>query len=367
MQLSKKVNSARIEEKVYRSLKERISYSDLKTYDTNRSKFFKTRILGEEVRETESTSLVMGSLVHCLLADMGDFDTKFHITSAKKPGGQIGELCDALFLRTLKSISTNEVGDKIQQDKFETLFSDAFNSVKYNFSGEEVAFKKKDLEWALEKFQVEGQMYYNDCMECIGKSIVSIPQIEQAEKLVQKLKSHPYTADIVNVQSTEEIEVFNELPILFKIGNVDYKSMPDKMHIDHVKKEVRSYDYKTSWMAGTPEYAYLLNKYYLQLGLYNYAITQWLQEHKLEGYTVLPMMFIFIDTTGFHDPLILQPSKDDVERAWRGFTVTGRIYHGIQYLIDEIQHCLSEGVWTTTSELSKNGGIHRMQIRYGSR
>lgn len=361
--IRKKVEENRLSETQYRSIKNRLSYSSIKLFDTDRRAFYSQIVMGEQKKDKESISLVLGSLVHCLLSGGEDFHEKYHIASAVKPSGQMGLLIDNLIDRSLKSMV-----DGIQTDKFSVLFGDAFIATKFDYEGNEIAFKKKELPKVLEMFEgTDAEIYYNECLETIGKTVVSIGTIENAERLVEKIKSHRYTSEYANAVTEGDIEVFNELPVLFEIADVPYKAMLDKIIVDHSKKQIEPVDWKTSWDNENPEAGYTKYGYYLQASMYNLALLKWQVDHKLEGYKVLPMRFVFIDTTGFNDPVLLGLSQDDLDRAMRGFTLRGFHYNGLQFLMDEITWCVQEGIWTTTRELNKCNGVYKLRLKYGSR
>ncbi len=278
MNLSPKVNQNRISEKEYRNLRDRLSYSYLKLFDQDRESFFKQLILGEKKIEKQTPSIVMGQLVHTLLSQE-DFDVKFHISQTSKPVGQMGELCDALYTRSMQSL--NEFNE--QQDNFKMIFSDAVRRVKYDFNGEEIAFKKKDEAKILEMFEgTNAELYYKEqTIDAFGKIIVSIPQIEQAERLVQKIKENSVTERYVNqqtewldeVRDIKAIEIYNELPILFNYMEIPCKILPDKLKIDHVNKTIEPIDWKcSSWDNESPEGSYLKYAYYIQAALYDTGI-----------------------------------------------------------------------------------------------
>jgi len=211
MQLTKRVESDRITETEYRKIRERLSYSSIKLFDNDRKKFYEECVMGIKKVEKQSVSLVLGSLVHLLLGNPDEFDQKFHIAQVTKPKGQMGQLVDNLFARTLQSAEVVD-GKLVQQDSFPTLFADAVQRTKYSFEGEEIAFMKKDEAKILSMFEADGQLYYDELLNTVGKTVVSIPTIDQAEKLVNRLKAHPYTAELANLQSGTDVECFNELP-----------------------------------------------------------------------------------------------------------------------------------------------------------
>lgn len=363
MQLARRVEQNRISEKEYRKIKV-LHYSALKKFDTSRHDFFLEYVMGEAPREKKSKSLILGSLVHSNLCGFtdGNIDhTKFVLAQNKPPAGQVGELVEELVDRSMRSMS-----DGVQQDNFKIIFEDAFQRTKYDFDGNEVKFKGKTVEKALELFQATGEAYYKECMENIGKDVVSMAQLESAEKLSKKLREHAWTAEYANMNACSSIDVFNELPILFELDLVPYKAMLDKIIVYHDRKEIQPIDWKTTW-SDNVDYAYLKYGYYLQCCLYNMALNIWKIEHDLQEYKVLPMKNVFIDTEGFNAPIILTLSEDDIDRAYRGFSNRGIHYNGLKYIQEEIAECVATGDWTSTKKLRKSNGVKRLNIRYGSR
>jgi hypothetical protein len=360
-------------DKEYRSLKSRLSYSNLKTYVQNRTKFMNECVLGI-VSEKEATgATIVGDIVHVMLAGReGEFDNKFHISQIDPPKGQLGELCDALYKRTLKSLTYNELEEKyIQTDSFETLFKDAVDSIKYDYNLKEVKFMGKSLEKILELFStadkdgVIPEQYYKEQVECTGKQIVSMSNIETAERIVNHLKEHPYTAELVNLQTSNEIEVFNELVVLYEIDGIPYRSMIDKCLINHKQKVIVTYDYKTTYDNENGfEYSYLKYGYWLQAGLYAIAIKEWAKEHGLQDYTIIPIRYIAIDTTGQNAPVIYELSDKDVLLGQRGFTVRGKHYPGVMQIHHDIQWGLSTGIWNTSKKIHEANGRVSMEIVY---
>jgi len=368
----KKIHNERLTEKEYRNIKSAINYSAIKLFDKSREQFYNEIILGNPRRDKPSVAKTMGSMIHSLLAgEEGLFDQKFQLLQGRElsPTTHMYTLVENLYERSLQSIDENGM----QKDKFEVIFEDAVQRTKYDYNGNEVMFKGKGVDKILALFQEQGEDVYQQKLAATGKTVVSAQQIEQGEKLVEKLKAHPYTREYANAETTNEITVFNELPILCTINGIEYKGMPDRMIIDHTKKVVKTIDWKSAHSVDEAAYnggvvgQYLSYGYYIQAALYKLLIEHWCKENEMEDYTVEPMTFIYIDTRGFMDPVVLPLSQDDIDRAWRGFTVSGRVYHGLEYLLREIVWCNETSKWGSNSELDKNNGVTRINIRYGSR
>jgi hypothetical protein len=360
MNITKKVEDSRISEQTYRGLKDRLSYSSIKKFDSDRQAFYKEMVLGEVKEEKISSSIIMGHLVHTLLSGM-DFDEKFHIAVSAEPKGQMADLVNNLYNRTLKSID-KETG--MQTDSFETIFMDAVTATKYDYNMQEVAFKGKDAAKILSMFTGDAEIYYKEKLLAIGKMVVSVPVVQQAERLVEKIKAHPHSQYYANVKTDTGVEVFHELPILFDIDEVPYKAMVDKVIVDHIDKTIAPIDWKTSWDNENPQQSYTKFGYYLQAAMYNYALTVWAKEHGLEGYQILPMKFIFIDTAGFADPVVLVLSSNDLREARDGFHLRGYKYSGLTELIKQITWHVETGIWSSAMAIAQNNGEVTLDLNY---
>lgn len=368
------VSNRSMTESEYRSLNERLSYSLLKLYAQNRPKFYKQVICQEITPKESSNATIVGDIAHVLLADhQGEFDTKFHITSVDPPKGQLGELCEILYRRAIKSVRYNEQeGTYTQTERFETLFQEAVQQVKYDYNSmKEVKFVGKNLEKILELFTTPdkdgnvAEMWYKEALDTIGKQIVTADQCEKAEKVVEVLRTHSYTADIVNQVTEGDVEIFNELIILYSIDGILYRSMVDKLKVSHEKKEIQPYDYKATYdVENGWEYSYLKFFYHLQVGLYDIAIKEWAIEHKLQDYTVKPMVYIAADTTGQDAPVVYTMTDQDVLMAKRGFSVRGKTYPGVESIHRNIQWNLESGLWNTSKEIHENNGKMLMGLKY---
>jgi hypothetical protein len=161
------------------------------------------------------------------------------------------------------------------------------------------------------------------------------------------------------------IEVFNEMPILFEIGDVPYKSLVDKVIIDHEAKTIQPIDWKTSWDNEEPSYAYLKFGYYIQAAMYDMALTNWKNDKGMADYVLHPMKFIFCDTGGFSDPIVLNTDGHDIMRGHKGFTVRGYRYRGLDELINDIQWHLETGIWSTSKTIADKKGNIKLDILYG--
>jgi hypothetical protein len=361
MELKAIVQNRQMSESEYRGLKDRLSYSSIKDFDTDREKFFREFVMGEARKESSSNALILGSLVHCLLANQ-HIEDKFYELKPIKAKGQMKDLAEALFKQSFRKLE-----DGARTEPFLTLFTDAVNSVKLDSAGNEIAFKNKNIETILGMFEKSvAEEYYNDLMSSKGKMPVTETQVKKAEVLVGRLREHSFTYMYANAMTDKTTTVYNELPILFEVKGVAYKSMVDRIIVDHEQKLISPIDWKTSWDNEEPQRAYLKFGYYLQAGLYHFAIKKWAEENNMGDYTVEPMKYIFCDTSGFSDPVVLVLSKDDISKAWTGFTIRGYRYRGLAELMEDIAWHNDNAIWTTSKEIHDKKGHIKLSIEYGA-
>lgn len=366
MNLTKKSNT-QMSEKEYRDIKGSLNYSAIRVYLSSRTKFYKQFILNEVQEDEQSAESIIGSIAHVKMADReGEFDSKYVLASAKEPTGQMMTLVQNLYKIARRSMTA----ELVQTREFEQLFLDAVQETKYGANLEVIAFKGKELPKILEMFTETDkngccpEKYYQELLNHTGKQVVTISQITGAERAVEILKNHQYTRDIVAIQTGGDIEVWNELPILWKWRHVPCKSMIDKLVIDHQKKTVSIYDWKFTWDENFT-YSYIKNKYWLQVGMYHMAVLHWmLEEHSMKDYTLNPMCYVICDPVGNSAPLVYQLTNKDTMAAVHGFTVRGIKYPGVEEVLEDIDYHVESAVWNSPVQAQKNNGQMSINIQY---
>jgi hypothetical protein len=347
-------------EKDYRKEK-RLSYSSVKDFDLDRIKFYKKHILFDQSEQTEmSTAMLLGSLIDCLLFSNETFDEKFHIANCIAPTGQIGDFTAELCSITLKSLNEDLV---VTRDLTE-MMEEAFKNVKYDRKGAEVKFKGKDFKWLVANFVgTEAESYYKECRSQFSKDVVDMNLINAANKIVEELKTCEWTKDIINATTTKDIEVLDQLIVLFEVGTEPFKAMLDRVIIDHKEKTIASYDLKVTYSGEDFQYNYWKMRYYLQVASYYLALMYYKKSRPdLEGYTVLPIEFIVGSSTLNSNPLIYTLTAVNVNEGLYGYiTKAGNKYKGLYELIEDINWHKKNQLWRNSKEVYDNKG--RMVIK----
>jgi len=326
------------------------SSSSLKDFSMDRKKYHKKYILNEVVEDEESKAATTGRLVETLLMEPHLFEEKFHVsTCMSTPTGLMLDFVEALYKHTKEA--TAEDGTITRS--FEDMCKDAY---------EDSGFKIK-IDAVLNKFiGSEAEIYYKEIREVRSKNltVVTTKEIDTAEKIVNELRTNAVTADIVNLVSDSRYSVYNQLQVEgYSVENHIFKSMMDKVIVDHDKKLITVYDLKCTWSVENfyDEY-YLYRRAYIQGYLYYYAAKHHFAD--LDGYNVLYPKFIVCDSTNYMNPLLYSMTIDSFENAEKGFEYKGRKYPGVKQLIEDLTWALENDKWNISRENYINNGVVKL-------
>lgn len=358
-------------EKEYRAL-DIDSYSSIKVFLDDRKKYYKKFILKEVIKEEDTPETRFGSLVDCLLFTPEEYEERYCLSLTKIPTGQYGKLVSELWRVTLNSI--NDAGEVTRS--LDSMFEDAYNAVKFNKDGEVVDFKRDSLIEAKGKFLgSDSEAHYKQLRESYGKVIIELSELENAQKVVQELKSNSVTREVINMKTDDRFEVYSQFAI---VGEIDFSKAPfkggdgkkypikcliDKLIIDHKKKMIHIYDLKTAWDNENQfQYNYFKYKYYIQMAVYFYLVVEWKKQRKdIADYAVVHMRFMVAESTNYKNPLIHTTDGDNFHQAMGGFIIGSKYYPGVVKAIQDLIWHKEKGIWNISKENYENNGIVKIQ------
>jgi hypothetical protein len=328
------------------------SSSSLKEFSQNRKKYYKKYILNEKVEEEDNLAATMGRVVETMLLEPEEFDNRFHMSIvASAPTGLMLDFVEALYKHT--AAATNE--DGVLTRNFEEICKDA-----YVDSG----FKIK-LDAVLNKFMgSDAEVYYKEIREVRSKglTVVTTKDVDNATKIVEELKTNDFTAGIVNLVPSARYSIYNQLQIEgYKVKGHEFKSMLDKVVVDHNEKTIRPYDLKCTWSVENfyKEY-YLYRRAYIQGYLYYYAVKHHFADLLKDGYTPMYPAFIVCDSTNYTAPLVYQMSDVNMTDANNGFEYKGSQYPGVESLIEDLKWAIENDKWNISRENYINNGVVKL-------
>jgi hypothetical protein len=324
------------------------SSSSLKEFSMDRKKYYRKYVLGEDVDDKDTQAATTGRIVETLLLEPEEFDSRFHMSScAESPSALMLAFVNALYKHTKEA--TDDNGNVTRS--FEDISKDAYV---------ESGFKIK-YEAVISKFVgSDAEIYYNEMrlVKSKGLTVVTSEDVTNAEKIVEELRNNPVTKDVVNLVSSSRYSVYNQLQVEgYVVDNHEFKSMMDKVVVDHEAKTIQVYDLKCTWsVENFLEEYYLYRRAYIQAYLYFHAALH-MRVGEIAEYQVIPPKFIVCDSTNYYNPLIYTLDYTDLDNAYNGFTHKNREYKGVASIIADLKWALENNVWNISRENSIANGL----------
>lgn len=325
------------------------SSSSLKEFSQDRRKYYKRYVLGEKVTDEENKAATMGRLVETKLMEPELFDEKFYLSTCQSvPTGLMLDFVEALY-KYMKE-ATNASGEITRE--FAEVAQDAYKDSGFKITYEAVMKKFIDS---------DAEAYFDEIMlvRSKGMTVVSINDVTNCEKIVTELKTNPITASIVNQDKTSRYDVYNQLQVEgYTVHSHLFKSMMDKVIVDHEQKIIQTYDLKCTWsVEGFYKEYYLYRRSYIQAFLYWHATHFYFQDLVNDGYRVEYPRFIVCDSTNYFSPLIYTVDTQDMTNARDGFDYRGYKYPGVLEVIDDLKWAVENDIWNISRMNHLRGGI----------
>jgi len=325
------------------------SSSSLKEFSLDKRKYHKKYILSEKVEESENKASIVGRIVETLLLEPAEFDNRFYMsTCASAPTGLMLAFVEALYKHT--ALATDEFGEVGRS--FEDLSKDAYV---------ESGFKIK-YDAVISKFVgSDAEIFYKEMREVRSKglTVITTDDVTNAENIVTELRTNPITADIVNLVNSARYTVHNQFQMEgYSVDGHLFKSMMDKIVIDHEERTIQVYDLKCTWsVENFYEEYYLYRRAYIQAYLYYKAAEALTFEGELRGYKALYPRFIVCDSTNYYSPLIYMLTLGDIYDAYEGFEHKGRKYPGVKKLIEDLNWAIEYDKWNISKDNFESDGL----------
>ena len=327
------------------------SSSSLKEFSMDRKKYYRKYVLGERVEDKDTLAATIGRVVETLLLEPHEFDKRFYMSSCvNAPTGLMLEFVNALCKHTEEATSE----DGTISRSFEEIARDAYadSGFKIKFDAVITKFVGSDAE-----------IYYNEMrkVKAEGLTVVTTEDVANAEKIVNELKTNHVTAEVVNLTDSVRWQVFNQMQVEgYVVEGQLFKSMMDKVIVDHEQKTIQVYDLKCTWsVENFYEEYYLYRRAYIQAFMYYKAADQlrFINDAEWGDYEEQPPKFNVCDSTNYFNPLIYQLTMEDLSEALLGFEHKGRKYPGVRELIKDLKWALENNVWNISRTNYLSNGV----------
>ena len=340
----------------------KLSASDIKLFEKDRNKFYRTKVLGERQEDLTSSAIVLGTIVDFILSNCRGsldefdrrFDEKFKLLSIKKGSGQMFLLVDELFKLTLRDM--DEEGNITSS--FSARFEEAFDKLQ-----SQDKFKGKKVEWALEQFRnSDEEIYFQECLESIGKYIVDQSMLEKAKSVVEMVIQDENVNWLFN--GAQELDNLGKTVIEFEYLEMECKCEIDLFHLDYTNKKAIITEIKTNWDIINFQKVYLKLRYYLSAAFYYKAVEWYLKENNLKDW-IVEFQFLSIDTSPNKlKPIIYTLNDNDINKSIQGFSTIYDKYRGLNELMEEIKWSQDNQIWNVDKFIFEKNNKVPLEIVY---
>lgn len=327
----------------YRQIKA-ISNSLMGVYEDDFESFVKYWIYNQALPQKRDDSLSLGSAIDTLLTRPDEFNDIFIVYNAPAPTGQMHAFCYAL-------ANAYEEGQLV---------------IPYQVAYDHVGFKRDTLAKVIEKFEPFKQ-YYQFLIDSRDKAVLTADQASRAYQIVSELKSAEYTRGIVNTQHHLGVtDVHNQLELTATLGvngqKLALKGALDRVIVDHLRKTIYPFDFKSSFNSDNFEFSYVKYRYYRQGSYYTFLLQKWAEEQGIGDYKMAPFVFIVCSTNrGRH--YLYQMTDTDLKAAEGGGVIQyGYNIKGWRQILGEIAWLQGKNNWTYPYEAQVNNGYVPLNV-----
>jgi len=311
--------------------------------------------MNEEVEDKDTQASLMGRIVETLLLEKELFDSRFYMSCiALAPTGLGLKFVEALYEHTRRSTDENGNVNKTFEDISKLAYIDAGYKLTYNT--------------IIKKFiGSDDEIYYNEIRTVRANhlDVVTTQDVTNAENIVSALRTNAITSDIVNLVNSNHYTILNQFQIEnYIVGGHRFKSMLDKVIVDHFERTIQIYDLKCVWaVEGFYKEYYLYHRAYIQGYLYWRAMLSLTKDvnHEFYGYIVFPPKFIVCDSINYYSPLIYGMNNEDLLEALYGFEYKGTHYPGVKEVVENLKWALDNGIWNISMKNYLSNG--RLNIK----
>lgn len=300
----------------------------------------------------EKHHFTIGNGVDTMLTNEEDFKNQFYISNMKeKPSDKIMSILhqvvdefnfdgveDSIFLKDLRDHIIKACRDQGYQPKY----------------GDD-ALMKAVCE--------QGNDYYIELINSIGKTILSIEEKSLIDTIVNNLRNNPNTGRFL--KDDNEIDIVYQFPITFEINGVKCKGLLDEVYIDHSTKCIYPIDIKTMG-----DYTlnfkdnFIKRRYDFQGAFYFQGIEKNLTQlatlvgKHLIGYNIMPFRFIVESTVAPGSPAIFIMGANSYKTGTIGVETPFRSLMGFEQAIMEYKWYLENGFTKQRILVEQNDTIY---------
>jgi hypothetical protein len=319
----------------------RLNASRLK--ELHNPKWIKYKMDNPDDEDEEKRHFRVGSALDCMMTTPEEFDNEFVTINAMRPSGKMGFFVDNLPLGLTEESSKEDYVDTYNaagyKAKLETVIKNLWNTPKY-------------------------KRYYLERVDAKGKTVLSLDEMFEVKNCKNLLYDNPHVREIWLNSPTSN---YFQLPIYFEYKETECKGMLDILRVDKVNKIIQPVDLKTTarsvlGFAG----AFLTFGYNIQAAMYDAALRsdafapqfKEMTGDDIKEYEIKPMKFLVVEKKGSNPSRYFNCTENDMKACYEGGTTkNGRVYPGLNDLIDDFNWHVEHNYWALPRDLVDDGSV----------
>jgi len=313
-----------------------ISYSKLSDFDRNGAISLIRRT------SVDNAGAKLGSIVDDLLfLDKSAFDERYYLFDGEKPSATLGLLVDIILKNYVEIPPLEEVQHIAETNNFWTNI------------------KKPDL--YLAKFNIPEFWDYLKAMFAISnRTIITTSEFNSAMELVEILRTHKYSKDILD----NDFDNYYQVKFEYDYKGFKVRGIIDILSIDHNNKRVIMTDLKTGKNPSIEfEDSFIKWRYYFQAALYVRAFEEVCKALDLGNYTLEPFQFLYVSRAD-KTPLLFKMTDKWLKAAFEGFRIGKYVFRGIDELVDDIYWCWKNKEYNIPKHVVEANGVVELKDNF---
>ena len=311
-----------------------LSYSKLKMADTEPWNIPKEKL-------PPGQAMLFGSAIDVMLQPGNRFEEEFVVLDTTLPEKTtvLGKLVNTLW---------------VMQDMSKEAVEVALNAV---------GAKQLKLEKALEEIEPWKEKFeiLHKALDS-SKKIISTKDHSDALQVVNSLITNPWCSEYFYTGMDKDLQTTYQPPLVFKLDEVSYKTLPDLIVVNHADKTVKAIDIKHTEKLNDFYKSYLDYRYDIQEVLHTIGAI-WYAQEKYPNYKVLPTEFLVCSKNSYGKVLrFYTENLNHFDRYANGWsTKYGRKLRSIKQLANDLQWYEIHG-YSEKRELVENEGLIKLEI-----
>ncbi len=307
------------------------SQSALKALNLGYHVYLKYKEEPEKKRYYEESPehMLRGSMVDCIFTEgMDVYNQQYHVgTMATKPSPAIMSIIHKT-LALIKETRTSTDPDNPEPEiPFGILDQENYHPFILQ-SAREHGYQANYRDPALITAVIrEGAEYWNELVVANGRTVVSLEEHNNAIAISKSIlnnysvRTHIYLNDQMRIETTNDTNIYFQLPIYTNIDGVDVKGLLDLVVVDHRRGKIFLADNKVIYDT-TRNFHYLMRKRGLdfQVAFYNYLLKKALPRElgDIARYRIETPKFIVASSQYANDVEVFALSKRMEDYVLRG-------------------------------------------------